>query len=549
MLGLHGVDVEVAAAAVLADDHALIDGDARADEQGAAILQVHQGIGHGLAAGIGQQHAARTPGDGAGVRAVIAEDAVDDAGSPGLGHEVAVIADQAARRGDEGEPRLAAARGAHVLEASATLGDGLDHHAGEVVVHIDDHILIGLQGLAGRRVLAGEHPGAAHGKLEAFAAHGLDEHAQLQLAAPRDLEAPAALDLADMDGDIALGLGEQAGADHPRGHLVAFAPGHRRIVDREHHGQGRRIDGGGVQGLDDGYVAQGIGDGGRLEPGDGDDIAAMGLIEGAAGQAAETENLGDAHLLDDLAVLGQGLGRHVRFHRAREDAPGQDAAEIGVGLQGADQHAEGLVRDHRRRRHMGDDPLEQGGHIVARLVRLVRRPALLRRGEENREIELLVAGVEQGEQIEDLAMDFERAGVGLVHLVDHDDRLQPQGQGLCQDEFGLRHGAFGSVDQQQHAVHHAEDALDLAAEIRMAGGVDDIDAHAVPLHRGAFGQDGDAALALQFVAVHDPIDDGLVVAEQPGLSQQHIDQGGLAVIDMGDDGDIANGQGGALLRA
>ena len=41
--------------------------------------------------------------------------------------------------------------------------------------------------------------------------------------------------------------------------------------------------------------------------------------------------------------------------------------------------------------------------------------------------------------------------------------------------------------------------------------------------------------------IHHARVDVLVVAESAGLAQQLVDQGGLAVIDVGDDGDIANG--------
>ena len=54
------------------------------------------------------------------------------------------------------------------------------------------------------------------------------------------------------------------------------------------------------------------------------------------------------------------------------------------------------------------------------------------------------------------------------------------------------------------------------------------------------GPDGDAALALQVVAVHHPLFDALVVAEDVGLTEDRVDQGGLAVIDVGDDGHIAD---------
>ena len=42
-------------------------------------------------------------------------------------------------------------------------------------------------------------------------------------------------------------------------------------------------------------------------------------------------------------------------------------------------------------------------------------------------------------------------------------------------EFGLRHGALKGVHHQDNAVDHLKHTLHFAAEIRMAGGIDDID--------------------------------------------------------------------------
>ena len=46
--------------------------------------------------------------------------------------------------------------------------------------------------------------------------------------------------------------------------------------------------------------------------------------------------------------------------------------------------------------------------------------------------------------------------------------------------------------------------------------------------------------ALQVVAVERPLGHLLVVAEGARLAQEVVDQGGLAVVDMGDDGNVAN---------
>jgi hypothetical protein len=50
--------------------------------------------------------------------------------------------------------------------------------------------------------------------------------------------------------------------------------------------------------------------------------------------------------------------------------------------------------------------------------------------------------------------------------------------------------------------------------------------------------DRDTALALQILAVHDPLGDLLVFAERAGLAQEAIEQSRLAVVDMRDDREI-----------
>ena len=86
-----------------------------------------------------------------------------------------------------------------------------------------------------------------------------------------------------------------------------------------------------------------------------------------------------------------------------------------------------------------------------------------------------------------------------------------------------------------------ERAFDFAAEIAVAGGVDDVDLDVVIADAGGFGENGDAALALQVVGVHDALGDFFVVAENAALTEHGVDQGGLAVVDVRNDGDVTNG--------
>jgi hypothetical protein len=78
------------------------------------------------------------------------------------------------------------------------------------------------------------------------------------------------------------------------------------------------------------------------------------------------------------------------------------------------------------------------------------------------------------------------------------------------------------------------------AEVGVARGVDDVDVGAFELDGAVLRQDGDAALLFQVVGIHDPFRHLLVGGEGAGLPEELVDEGGLAMVDVGDDGDVAN---------
>jgi hypothetical protein len=98
----------------------------------------------------------------------------------------------------------------------------------------------------------------------------------------------------------------------------------------------------------------------------------------------------------------------------------------------------------------------------------VRGGAGLRAGVEHGEVELLLGRVEVDEQVVDLVEHFLHARVGPVDLVDDQQRRQPALERLAQHEARLRQRPFRGVDQQEHAVHHRQRPLDLAAEVGVA---------------------------------------------------------------------------------
>ena len=150
-----------------------------------------------------------------------------------------------------------------------------------------------------------EHARPRDRELEALAAHRLDQHAQLQLAAAGDFDRVLVVGLAHADGDIALGLAQQALADHARGApccLRGPASG-LSLTEKVMARVGGSIGVGGSA-VDHFGRADRVGDGGLGEAGDGDDVAGLGLLDRPALEAAEGQQLGEPRLLDHACRRG-----------------------------------------------------------------------------------------------------------------------------------------------------------------------------------------------------------------------------------------------------
>jgi hypothetical protein len=104
----------------------------------------------------------------------------------------------------------------------------------------------------------------------------------------------------------------------------------------------------------------------------------------------------------------------------------------------------------------------------------------------------------------------------------------------------LRHRAFGGVDEHDHAIDHIERMRSTSPPKSAWPGVSTMLMRvSFPDDRGALGENGDAALALEVVGVHRALGDLLVLAEGAGLLEELVDERGLAMVDVGDDGDIS----------
>ncbi len=155
------------------------------------------------------------------------------------------------------------------------------------------------------------------------------------------------------------------------------------------------------------------------------------------------------------------------------------------------------------------------------------------------EIQLVVIGPKVGKQVKAFVQSAVGFCIGFVDLVENHDGAQAQFQRLGCDEFGLRHRAFGSVNKKDNTVHHGQDPLNLASEIGVAGGINDVDPGAFPFQRSGFGENGDTTFTFKVIGIHRPFGHGLIGAEGARLLEQFVNQCGLAVVNVGDNGDIS----------
>ncbi len=447
-------------------------------------------------------------------------------------------ADEPAGRHAVFEARAPAAVHRHVRELGAPRPQGFHDRALVRLFDIDGQGLVRLEGHAVDHLR--QNLRARNGELVAFTAHGLEEDREMQLAASLDAEHVGLVRVLDAQGDVALQLPLQALAELTAGDELAFAPGERGGVHLEVHRNRRLVDPNRRQAFRRLRVAHGETNVDVLDAGHGDDVAGERLFDRRTLKAGEGQDLPDPR---GAAVLVAVAKRNILAgtNGAAPDAADTDAADVGVVVERGDLKLQRRLRIRGRRRHVREDRFEQRVHVRLALGVVRARPALQRRGVDHREVELLVGGAELVEELERVVDDPAGAGARAVDLVHDDDGLVPQRERLARDEPRLRHRAFDGVHEQQHAVHHREHALDLPAEVRMARRVHDVDPDAAVFDGAVLGQDRDAALTLDVVGVHHALHDLLVSGEGAGLSQEAVDERRLAMVDVRNDRDVANG--------
>ena len=180
-----------------------------------------------------------------------------------------------------------------------------------------------------------------------------------------------------------------------------------------------------------------------------------------------------------------------------------------------------------RRRHAVDDRLQD----------LVDADALLGGGQDG------LGGVD-ADDVLDLLPRLLRLGAGQVDLVEHGDDLEAGVHREVRVGEGLRLDPLARVHHQQRALAGGQRARHLVGEVHVARGVDEVEDVVLPVlrlvlepHRVLL--DGDAALALEVHGVEELLAH-LALGEGPRALHQAVGERGLAVVDVGDDREVAD---------
>ena len=453
-----------------------------------------------------------------------------------IGEELVTEADQAASRNLEFHTQIACHFG-HVLQLSLTQAQAFHNSAHEVLRYIDSQCFHRLHQLT---VCIAMHNNLrfTNLQLKAFTTHSFNQNRQMQLATAGNFISIGAFGLGNTHGNVGLNLFEQTVTQMTAGNKFTFTAGKRTVVNVENHRQGRFVNLDALQSFRIFAVSDSVADVSVLQTDQSNDITCFNLRHFYTLQALVGVQTADftvtvacfVHQNDVFAVV-DGTANYTAYN---------DTAYIIIIVQGVNQHLQRCINVNIRSRNVFQNYFEQRLQRIAFLVHGQFGNTVTGGSQNNRELQLIFICIQLNEQVQNFVNNFINTLVRAVNLVDYNNRFQVLFQCFTQYVFGLRHRAFISINQQQYAVNHGQYAFNLAAEVSMARGVQNVDFYAVVHNSGVFRQNGDTTFTFQSIGVHNTFFNALVSTENAALLQHSINQGRLAMVNVGNNCYITN---------
>lgn len=235
--------------------------------------------------------------------------------------------------------------------------------------------------------------------------------------------------------------------------------------------------------------------------------------------------------------MGVALGRGQQFPDAGDQRVDAGAGDGGAEVDGVHEDLAGLGGEGGAQEVVGHGVLDVRGEDF---VVVLGEDGGCARAEPRQETGL--AGPEsldrthgddgRPEPFGDRREEVVVACASSVDLVDEEEGGDAQPLECAHQDAGLRLDPFDGRDDENRAVEHAEHPFHLGDEVRVAGGVDQVDGHVVDRERDDGRLDGDAAPALQREGVGTgvPVVDAADLVDHTGRVQEALGQAGLTCV-------------------
>ena len=254
-------------------------------------------------------------------------------------------------------------------------------------------------------------------------------------------------------------------------------------------------------------------------------------------QTVKLIKLADLNLLFLVRVMMVQKGK-LLVHRNSTaiNFTNTDTSNILIVINCTDQYLSISIRVSFRSRDVFQNCLKQRLHVLRCILQIQNSMSGLCRCIQERTVKLLIRSTKVHQKLKYLIYNLIRSCFRTVYFVNADDYVQIQLKSFFQNEFGLRHGTFESINQKDNAVYHFQYTLNLAAEVSMSWGIDNVDLCVFVMNCCVLGENCDTTLSLNVIRVHDTFLNLLVGTENTALLQQLVYQCGFTMVNVGNDG-------------